>query len=456
VRPGRQRRAGPGDAPASATLPTLLASLALLALLAACGGEAPGDSAHAGDAAPTSAGAGPTDGSSVRDSAGITIVESASPAWAPGEAWTLGDSATLEITGEPGSAAALVRPWARDLPDGRILVSDAGLRQLRIYRPDGSLVRTFGAQGRLAGEFVLLGPTFSLPGDTVVATDPSTGRITIFGPDGALADTLSLARRGDGTVVDGVLEPRQWVAAADLPAPDSAGLGGRREEIGIYGPEGRLAAVVDTLTAFRSISRLVGDRRLGVPLPFAPKPSIVADDGRIFVAGGDRFEVRVYDDRGVLRRVLRRAHRTEPVTDADVSAYVDRVRERLARTSASESARAAILAMNEEAARLSAAKPAIGSLALDADGNLWVAGWTTGWEPSRSWSVFNPAGRWLGDVDAPDGLWITDVADDHVWVRSAQDGAAPGVRRLPLRKPASGATHEGSADSGARRPPVPE
>jgi len=63
----------------------------------------------------------------------------------------------------------------------------------------------------------------------------------------------------------------------------------------------------------------------------------------------------------------------------------------------------------------------------DAHGNLWVREYGT-----HVWSVFDAAGRWLGDVEMPRGLRVHQIAADHVVgvMRDSLDVESVAVHRL--------------------------
>lgn len=50
---------------------------------------------------------------------------------------------------------------------------------------------------------------------------------------------------------------------------------------------------------------------------------------------------------------------------------------------------------------------------LDAGGSLWVAYDRLEGEPFRA-AVFDPEGRWLGDVETSPGGRVWDIGDDYV------------------------------------------
>ncbi len=58
--------------------------------------------------------------------------------------------------------------------------------------------------------------------------------------------------------------------------------------------------------------------------------------------------------------------------------------------------------------------PAFAELIADRSGHLWVRNYPIPTEEPRWFSVFDPDGRWVTDVDVPDGLSILDIGLDYV------------------------------------------
>ena len=86
----------------------------------------------------------------VRDSAGVTIVESKAPQWStPDEAWSLSNEPILEIgaiSGEPPYLLSNVMGVMR-FDDGRVAIANMGDNTIRFYSPDGRFVRSSGPPG---------------------------------------------------------------------------------------------------------------------------------------------------------------------------------------------------------------------------------------------------------------------------------------------------------------------
>ncbi|MGH7445961.1 MAG: hypothetical protein ACRELT_00275, partial [Longimicrobiales bacterium] len=118
------------------------------ALLAACG---------AGDVA--------TPPATVRDSAGIAIVENVYPDSAAVQWWTLEQPPRLDIGGAQAEEAYSVYQvgGALRLSDDRIVVTNGGAADVRYYSADGEHVRTSGRRGDGPGEFQRPQQVLALP-----------------------------------------------------------------------------------------------------------------------------------------------------------------------------------------------------------------------------------------------------------------------------------------------------
>ena len=160
--------------------PAAAIGLILTLALAACG-EAP----------PPTAGAG----SSVRDSAGIPVVENAAPVWDEGSGWYLGEVPLLDIgrlDGPDETQFFQVSSGTR-LSDGSFVLGSFGSHDLRRFTADGEHLWTVGREGEGPGEFAGLTQLVAGPGDTLLTYDFRQRRFSRFAPDGTFIDSHPLA-----------------------------------------------------------------------------------------------------------------------------------------------------------------------------------------------------------------------------------------------------------------------
>lgn len=87
---------------------------------------------------------------------------------------------------------------------GRIYTLDPKDIRVRVFGPDGTLIRAFGRAGQGPGEFSGPGGILVAPDGTIVVTDVLNGRISYFTPEGAhLKDTVFGTYRIAGLEIDG-------------------------------------------------------------------------------------------------------------------------------------------------------------------------------------------------------------------------------------------------------------
>ena len=80
--------------------------------------------------------------------------------------------------------------------DGNLYVMEASIPEIRVFAPDGALIRTFGRRGEGPGDFQVT-PRFGVVGDTVWAVSIYPDRITLFDRRGNLLS----ARRAESVAV---------------------------------------------------------------------------------------------------------------------------------------------------------------------------------------------------------------------------------------------------------------
>ena len=127
----------------------------------------------------------------VRDSAGITIVESgATPAGEHG--WVVSHSPLVRI-GTVTGAEEYQFFRASDgaiLTDGTIVVVNGGTHELRFYDAAGRFRHAAGGQGDGPGEMRSPSRVFRLPGDSLMVVE--LRRLSWFGPDGVFLRSMPL------------------------------------------------------------------------------------------------------------------------------------------------------------------------------------------------------------------------------------------------------------------------
>ncbi len=355
-------------------------------------------------------------GVTVRDSAGVQIVESRGSAGVGPSGWSLGAAPLLAIGVDEGAVEYQFSQveGALRLPDGRFAVSDGGSREIRFFDVDGRFLSSSGRRGDAPGEYQMIYAMGYGPGDSIWVFDYGNRRFTVLTDDGELARTLTLGttlanvaavgRSADGSFVVKEL----WSAGGAQGGAIQLGLirdpvavarfataGGRPDTIGLV--PGR------EIFAWTENGRAV----MSTPL-FAHSVSAVVHGDAVFVGDQATFEIGVYSAAGALRRLIRLPDVDLRLTADDIARATE---DRLAGT---PEARRIMARRQLESMELPENQPAYGPLLVDADGNLWAGSYAAYPKPPASWRVFAPDGRAIGSLRMPERFRPFQIGSDWV------------------------------------------
>lgn len=362
---------------------------------------------------------GASGGVSVRDSAGIQIVESERPRWREGDAWRV-DSAPLltigsALEGDPATQFTRIGGVAR-LSDGRIAVIDDQTAELRMFDATGRHLATAGGKGGGPGEYEPPLRLVRLSGDTLLVVGGFMApRMGLHASDGRFARLLELPRVGDekrpSTLTYRFSDGTTLVAAGGFSVVRPR-TGTWTDSVAYYRvPAGGDSAIlVGRYPAFRFSGNGPTIARVG----HSPGAEMAQHGDRLYVGFPETFEIASYSSDGRLTRLVRRAWTPVPVDQPARDAFIERtygelpppVKERYT----------SVLTFADH-------HPAYDELIADAEGNVWaraprvdVEGLASREAPPApmQWSVFDSTGAWLGDVTVPAGLQPSEIGTDFV------------------------------------------
>ncbi|WP_420128181.1 hypothetical protein [Longimicrobium sp.] len=391
----------------------------LIVFLAACGGG--------GDA-----GGG---GSTVRDSAGIQIVENRGGVWGEDGGWRLSEEPTLQIGVADGDTLYQldgVRDAVR-LGDGRIVVANGGSHQLRWYGADGRHAASAGREGGGPGEFRTLRTLRLLPGDSVLAYDLGAFRLSWFGPDGRFVRSAPLQPVGEvpPRFVDRFADGSMLLSSSVRTGGETPRSGMRRDTL-LWLRADAAGVPVDSLPVTpgseASLQILTqGGRVTGMnvmAMPFMRNVHTAAAGDRYWQGITDAYEIVLRRADGTPQRIVRRAVKPVPVRGA----YLDSLRGLHVAEHGPEAGTS--LDQVQVPARL----PAFERLLVDQGGNLWVQQTTWPGAVPAAWDVFDGDGRLLGTVTMPAGFRATQIGADFVLGVWTDDVDVEYVRMYGLTK----------------------
>jgi len=382
----------------------------------------------------TSACDAPSGEFSVRDSAGVEVVESRQPVWSADEAWRVGEpTVTIGTSLEGGMGQQLDRVVAATrLSDGTIVIADAGARALLRYDASGRYLGSTGRAGDGPGEFRALNWVGKTAGDSLLTWDRGLGRVSVFTASGELARQYlpSLTELPMSLEVKGQLSGGRLVLARGAGLVSREGSPGVQrqpitawlisatgEEMQPFGPLPGETVFLDASQAF-------------MPVPLGAVTLFAARDDAVYVVDTETFAASVFDHDGALSGIVRRHYPRRAIEPEDVEADIDA---RMAELPSNLRNRDAYR-RRFQGVPLPERLPAVRAVHVDTENHLWLEEVGAAGETSASWSVFDRDGRWLGDVRIPGSLTMLEIGPDYILGREQDELDVHRVVLLPLER----------------------
>jgi hypothetical protein len=333
----------------------------------------------------------------VTDSAGVEIVTSTEAEWSDGGGWRVDTVPNLSIGtfgGDPEYELFNVSGAVR-FEDGTIGVVNTGSHEVRFYDATGRYLRAIGREGEGPGEFRRPSQIFPLAGDSVAVWDSRLRRMSVFDGEGAFARSFLLGD-GDQSFSVGDLSGRTLRASTSISFGRDAPIGARRDSSlhVLFDLDGDS---LSSLGRFPAIDRYIRTTATGMTVViavFAQSTYSTTYGASWFFATNEGYVIDELDGEGNLLRSIRRAVVPIEVTGA----MIDREIEAL--LSGMEEVRKMLSPLYAEMPKPQVL-PSYSGLEVDAGGNLWVRQYSTVADPVYVWTVFDPSGRMLGDVELP-------------------------------------------------------
>lgn len=304
---------------------------------------------------------------------------------------------------------------------GRIYVAEGQAQEVRVFDAEGRHVRTIGRKGGGPGEFGQISGMGWGPDGNLWVMDPTNSRVAIFDTTGAF---VTSHRRQSGFVMF------PWRGGFDAQGRvyDVTGVPGEdrfRTVLVRYDAE---MTPLDTFwipeydSPSFDLSDSDGRRRMSAAVPFAVSQMWTFDNrGDVWIGTNDRYRLNRLSFAGDTLGVIAREHTPTPVTAAEKEEALEGY-EWFTRQGG-----------KLDPSKIPSVKPAFGSPFFDDQGYLWVRATRTADETDR-FDVFDPEGRYLGQVFAPEGQWFQNpvVKGDEVYAVVTDEMDVPYVVRSRL------------------------
>ena len=350
--------------------------------------------------------------------------------WTSETAWTVADTPRFELAGRvleevPADPVNVLRSGHEYLvPDG----AANGSHRVLVYDESGRYVGAWGKKGEGPGEFAHLdGWSGVFRVDSVAVEDGGANEIEIFSSSGVSARAIKLPIRGRllGLMPNGNLV----LSSSRVPnIKDSLA-------VVIYG-EGK--EPIRTIHAFP-----LPPTTHGFTDPYVgPRPTLAAGHEHIYYTNGIDFAVDVYDTLGRQVRTLRRNLARLPMTNKDREEIIQQLVGEYRERPGQEQIATQFEKILRTGGRWSEYMIAWGSVLEDSEGNVWLEHYRAIYphierKDARrtTWSVFGPAGRFLGELTIPPRVTVLSVSNNEVLGFWKDDLDVKHVAVYPITKP---------------------
>ena len=335
---------------------------------------------------------------------------------------------------------SLVR-GARELPDGRLLVTDWIEQRVAVVDCDRDRVDDRGGVGAGPGEYRLPATLLPFRGDSTLLVDVGNGRLTVIDPNGRIGRSFQPRANAAGQPGGADRQGRLYFTIPawmlERPLPNDT------VELAVYD--------TDTHTT-RVLARVQGSRRPSsnyAPTPRVPYVVFAAQDtwtvdgeGRLAIVRDEGYRVQWVGDGGAVTGPSNDAVR-RPVTAADRTAFVRRFLQSSPMSGKGEGggmgATPAEMLSREQVelvvrgSEFAETLPAFaaGDARIDGAGRLWVGLFARVGEPRR-YDVFDGRGVRIARVALASDRHIIALGRSHVYVAHTDPDGLQTIERYRI------------------------
>ena len=289
---------------------------------------------------------------------------------------------------------------------GRIYAVDPKSIRIRIFGPDGSLIKAFGREGQGPGEFSGPGGIVVAPDGTFIVSDVLNARLSYFSREGVhLKDTLFGTHRIAGLAVD--RRSDLYVIRTQMPSG-----GSQPWELVKFDPELKL------IRSVHSIAIPFKGRVFNI-LPDRIFFGLAGDDRLVWMVSND-YLIKVEDASGKPVMKILRERAPKKITDEDKARIINRT--------------FSGPPPPQLQTEFPETFPAASALMTDEKGRIYVRTYETDGKGAEAVDVFNADGLYVARFFVPEGEEAVTVRNDKLYVLVKESAAGnPLVKRYALK-----------------------
>ncbi len=339
----------------------------------------------------------------------------------------------VSIGAADGEAAyRLLRVFdAMVVADGRIVISDAGSGELRVFDSTGSHLATIGRRGAGPMEFAEFSQAQLYANATqVIVGDEGAARVHVLTPDLTFRETRRFTLYPDTPrpFFRGLAANGDWIVQAFANGGTLSGRPGQvLESVYQLMRYDSLGAMRDTILALPGRARIVHEHRGAVYFPYGPlssEPLFAIDGDRVVVVSGSAPALQIYGlDGAVIGEEVWDRERVRSVQ------LWDEYKRQSVVAMAGQRDAALYADFHEKAQTLPEYAPLYTGIKVDGRGRIWLERFRMPLDSARSWDVLDRDGRLLGTAETPRGVTVLRFTQD-LMIGRARDSL--GVERVQL------------------------
>lgn len=343
------------------------------------------------------------DGTMTTLESGRVVVENgAAGVWQEGEGWRVVEELRLgSLESEGPEMFGQVRSVELD-EEGRVWVLEGQAQEIRVFDATGEYVRTVGRKGGGPGELSNAVRLDRAADGNMWVMDPENGRLSVF-------DTAGTYLEGHTALGGFVILP--WPGGFDAesryyaPVPNFAE--GFRMELARFGPGftpiDTMAPPRDPVTRDAFTIERDGVTRVSASIPFSGGLTWrVSPQGTFWALLREEYRLDEIDSAGDTLRTVQKSFEPIPVTGEDIEQAMENLEWFIDQGG------------RVDRSLFPSRKPPTRNFFLDDLGHLWVSRTAAaGEDEGRVWDIFDPEGRFLGELALPFNLALGPLPRVH-------------------------------------------
>ena len=358
--------------------------------------------------------------------------------------WRLQPQPQVSIGDGPGDGHELYQVAdATVAPDGRILLLDGGSHTVRIYGPQGRLLKSVGGKGDGPGEYQSLRTLRLLASGDLLVYDLVSQRVTRLTPDLDVAHTTRVGH-DVGVTIPVRSHLRPLASGAALRAGGNIGVpeavrrpeGLHQDDVAIFVTDGSEDRRIVVRRAPPSFKVTTGNQSLSPPVPFEATLLFTGSPTGVVVGSSHGTTFEALDARGQEEGTFIAEGTPRPVTSEDWDLFQAEFR-RVRSQGIMIRGMMAVPGENVDKflARTPRGKefPLFDALLVDQMGRLWVREYGLAGDLAR-WQVLEAGRGVVGRIDMPRAWTLLEAGDDFVLVRERDELDVELVRKYGIAR----------------------